>query len=122
MKELVFVKANNKELRDFLINIGFKPEQNWEEEYFDMGTGIALTPEITFYVTVEETEPDPFKCYTCYESEDMFKHFAEYYRWHNTTDKERGKWCDYCSCEGGCNLCENLLKIYNKMLVKYIGL
>lgn len=118
----VFVKSNSKELRDYLLNNDFILDQNWSEEDLDKGTGIVVTPENRFYVVVPETEPDEYQKFYCYDDVNMFKHFICYYYWHHTTKNKQNRWCSCCGCEGGCNLCENLLGIYNRMLVKYIGL
>lgn len=81
--KLVFVKKNNKKLRDSISNIGYFLEQIWDEVFLDMGTGIVLTPENTFYVTVKETEPDINDTFYCYDNEEMFEIFARYYHWNN---------------------------------------
>lgn len=117
--KIVFCKINNKNLRTVLTNMGYVLDQNWDEEYLDMGTGIVLTPENRFYVTVKETEPDINDTYYCYDNEEMFDFFARYYHWNNLSETQKNDWCGYCGCEGGCNLCINLNLFYNKLLVEY---
>lgn len=116
--KLVFIKKNSKELREDLICKGYILDQNWEDEYLNMGTGICLTPENRFYVTVKETEPSG-NIYDCFDNEEMFEIFSRYYHFSNLPQSEVSRWCSYCGCEGGCNMCTNIESIYNQLLVKY---
>ena len=118
--KLAFCRVNHKGLRERLIQMGYLLDQDWSDEHLDVGTGIVLTPENRFYVTIDITEPAMFNTYWCYECEPLFEVFARYYHWNNLTDVQKSEWCGYCGCEGGCNMCTNLLELYNKLLVKYI--
>lgn len=120
MEKKVFCRKNDKRLRQILLNMGYLLDQDWSDEHLDMGTGIVLTPENRFYVTIDITEPEEYDTYWCYDSEFMFEHFARYYHWNNLTDAQKTEWCGYCMCEGGCNMCTNLNEVYNTMLVRYI--
>ena len=119
MDKLVYIKRNSKELREMLLGRGYVLDQNWEDRYLDMGTGICLTPENRFYVTVKETEPDIRDTYYCYDNEEMFEIFSRYYQFSNLSQSEMSKWCSYCGCEGGCNMCTSIEGMYNQLLVKY---
>lgn len=119
MKKLVYVEKNTKELRDKLLKIGYTPDQDWDDVILDMCTGIVLTPENKFYVTIDVTKPHEFECFNCFNNEEMFDIMSRYYQWDNLSQTEKNKWCGYCGCEGGCNLCENITGIYNRLLVKF---
>lgn len=118
MNKKVFCRKNDKQLRQILLNMGYFLDQDWSDEHLDMGTGIVLTPENRFYVTVPETEPDEYDTYWCYDNDYMFEVFARYYHWNNLTDIKKSEWCGYCGCEGGCNMCMSLNETYNNLLVK----
>ncbi|MCM1217948.1 MAG: hypothetical protein NC548_25970 [Lachnospiraceae bacterium] len=119
MEKSVFIQKNSSELRMMLTNVGFKLDQDWSEEYLNMGTGICVTPENKFYVTVSETQPDKYETWNCFDSEDVFEIFVRYFYHQHSPKREQDKWCSYCGCEGGCNLCTNLNLLYNHLLVEY---
>ena len=75
--------------------------------------------ENRYYVVTDETKPDISECYDCFDDERLFTGVAKYYHWNNLPKREQDRWCSYCGCEGGCNLCESVNKIYNTLLVKY---
>ena len=119
MEKLIYINKNTKDLRTQLDNIGFKLDQDWDEKYLDMCFGIVCTPENRYYVVTDETKPDISECYDCFDDERLFTGVAKYYHWNNLSKREQDRWCSYCGCEGGCNMCESVNKIYNTLLVKY---
>lgn len=119
MEKLVYINKNTKDLRTQLDNIGFKLDQDWEEKYLDMCFGIVCTPENRYYVVTDETKPDMSECYDCFDDERLFTGVVKYYHWNNLPKKEQDRWCSYCGCEGGCNMCTSVNKVYNTLLVKY---